>query len=105
MALPDKLDRHLTRADELRHELGTADGSRFGVLSKELSDLEPVVAKVTELREAERARNEAEALMADPEMRELAEPEYLAQKERVPALEHALRVMLLPRDAADERSA
>jgi len=105
MALPAKLDRLLSRADELRHELGTADGSRFGALSKELSEIEPVVAKVQELREAERARDDAEAMMADPEMRELAEAEYYEQRDRVPALEHEIRIMLLPKDAADERSA
>ncbi|SHK19782.1 peptide chain release factor 1 [Roseomonas rosea] len=105
MALPAKLDRLLTRAEELRHELGTADGSRFGALSKELAEIEPVVAKVQELREAERARNDAEAMMADPEMRELAEAEFYEQRDRVPALEHEIRIMLLPRDAADERSA
>ncbi|MCR0982530.1 peptide chain release factor 1 [Roseomonas populi] len=105
MALPAKLDRLLTRAEELRHELGTADGSRFGALSKELSDIEPVVAKVQELREAERARDDAEGMMADPEMRELAEAEFYEQRDRVPALEHEIRIMLLPKDAADERSA
>ncbi|WP_424139284.1 peptide chain release factor 1 [Roseomonas chloroacetimidivorans] len=105
MALPAKLDRLLTRAEELRHELGTADGSRFGALSKELAEIEPVVAKVQELREAERARDDAEAMMADPEMRELAEAEYFEQRDRVPALEHEIRIMLLPKDAADERSA
>ncbi|MBB5693948.1 peptide chain release factor 1 [Muricoccus pecuniae] len=105
MALPAKLDRLLTRAEELRHELGTADGSRFGALSKELAEIEPVVAKVQELREAERARDDAEAMLADPEMRELAEAEFYEQRDRVPALEHEIRIMLLPRDAADERSA
>jgi peptide chain release factor 1 len=105
MALPAKLDRLLSRAEELRHELGTADGSRFGTLSKELSEIEPVVSKVQELRDAERARDDAEAMMADPEMRELAESEYFEQRDRVPALEHEIRIMLLPKDAADERSA
>ncbi|WP_458096927.1 peptide chain release factor 1 [Roseomonas sp. WA12] len=105
MALPAKLDRLLSRAEELRHELGTADGSRFGVLSKELSELEPVVEKMNALREAERARDDAETMMADPEMRELAEAEYFEKRDLVPALEHEIRIMLLPKDAADERSA
>jgi peptide chain release factor 1 len=105
MALPAKLDRLLSRAEELRYELGTADGSRFGTLSKELSEIEPVVSKVQQLRDAERARDDAEAMMADPEMRELAESEYFEQRDRVPALEHEIRIMLLPKDAADERSA
>ena len=105
MSLPARLDRLLTRAEEIRHELATAEGPRFGALSKELSDLEPIIGKVEAVRAAERARDEAETLLADPEMRELAEPEYLAQKDRVPVLERELRIMLLPRDAADERSA
>ena len=105
MALPEKLDRLLLRAEEIRHTLNTADGGQIGALTRELSELDPLVEKVTALRNAERARDEAEALLADPEMRELAEAEYQAQKEAVPALEHEIRLMLLPKDAADERSA
>ncbi len=104
MSLSDRLDRVLSRADEVRHILATAPGAEIGALSKELSELEPLVAKVEELRAATRARDEAEALMADPEMRDLAEAEWLAQKDRVPLLERELQLMLLPRDAADERS-
>ena len=85
--------------------LSTAPGADIGALSKELAELEPLVEKVAEYRTAERARDEAQAMLTDPEMRELAEAEWLTQKERVPALEHEIRIMLLPRDAADERSA
>lgn len=105
MSLAGKLDRVLTRAEEIRHLLARAEGAQFGALSKELSEIEPLVEKVQALRAAEQARDEAEAMLADPEMRELAEAEYLAQKERVPALERELQLMLLPKDAADERSA
>ena len=105
MSIADKLDRVLTRAEELKHQLATAEGTQFGVMSKELSELEPLVAKVEALRAAERARDEAEAMLADPELRELAEDEYLAQKDAVPRLEREVRLMLLPKDSADERSA
>ncbi|MCA3388862.1 MAG: peptide chain release factor 1 [Roseomonas sp.] len=105
MSLPSRLDRLLSRAEELRHMLSTAPGADIGALSKELAELEPLVEKVAEYRTAERARDEAQAMLTDPEMRELAEAEWLTQKERVPALEHEIRIMLLPRDAADERSA
>ena len=105
MSLPSRLDRLLARAEEIRHILETAPGAEIGALSKELAELDPLVAKVSEYRAAERARDEAEALMADPEMRDLAEAEWLEQKQRVPELEREIRVMLLPRDAADERSA
>jgi peptide chain release factor 1 len=105
MTISEKLDRLLVRAEELKHLLASADGAQFGALSKELSELEPLVEKVAALRSAERARDEAEAMLGDPELKELAESEYLAQKERVPALEREVRLMLLPKDAADERSA
>jgi peptide chain release factor 1 len=101
----ERLDRVLTRADELRHLLETADGAQFGTLSKELAEIEPLVEKVQALRAAERARDDAEAMLADPELRDLAEAEYRAQKERVPALAREVQLMLLPRDSADERSA
>ncbi len=105
MSLPARLDRLLSRAEEIRHILETAPGAEIGALSKELSELEPLVEKVSELRTAERARDDAQALMADPEMKDLAEAEWLEQKDRVPALEREIRILLLPRDTADERSA
>ena len=70
-----------------------------------MSDLGPVVERIGDLRAAERALDDAEALLADPEMRELAEEELRALKERVPELEHEIRIALLPKDAADERAA
>jgi peptide chain release factor 1 len=105
MSLPQKLDRLLSRADEVRHALNTADGAQVGALSKELSELEPLVAKVSAYRAAEKARDEAEAMLADPEMRELAEAEYYELRDSLPLLEREIRLMLLPRDAADSRSA
>jgi peptide chain release factor 1 len=107
MSVADKLDRVLTRVEELKHLLSTAEGGQFGALSKELAELEPVAEKVQVLRAAERARDEAEAMLGDPEpeLRELAEAEYFQQRDLVPVLERELQLMLLPRDAADERSA
>ncbi len=105
MTLAASLDRLLARADELRAALSTADGARVGPLAKELRDLEPLVEKVAGLRALERARADAEAMLGDPEMRELAEAELYDAKHRLPVLEREIRLLLLPRDAADERSA
>jgi len=106
MKLDDKLDRIVRRADELKAMLsGTLGGDAFAKASKELAEIEPVVAKVAELRNAERAYAEAESLLADPEMRELAEAEHQDLKDRLPALEREVRLMLLPKDEADARSA
>ena len=95
----------MLRAEELRAQLETADGAQIGAMSKELSGLDPLVEKVREYRALEAAQAEAQALLDDPEMRELAEAELLDAKHRLPKLEREIRLMLLPKDAADERSA
>jgi peptide chain release factor 1 len=106
MSLSLKLDRIAARADELRALLTEgASGESYVTASKELAELEPIVAGIARLRDAEQARSEALSLVADPELRELAEAELWALKERIPQLEHELRLALLPKDEADERSA
>ncbi len=106
MSLAYKLDRIAARADELRAMLGEGiSGEAYVKASRELNDIEPVVERIGELRTAEQARAEAEALLGDPEMRGLAEAELFELKERIPALEHEIRLALLPKDEADARSA
>ncbi len=80
-------------------------GEAFSRASKELAEIELVVARIDELRAAELAAREAEAMLADPEMRGLAEAELDGLRERLPGLQHEIRLALLPRDEADERSA
>jgi peptide chain release factor 1 len=80
-------------------------GEAYVKASKELADIEPVVARIGDLRAAERAQSEAESLLADPEMKDLAEAELFQLKDQIPALEHEIRLALLPKDEADARSA
>ena len=106
MRLDHKLDRIAARADELRAMLSESlGGEAFVKASRELADIEPVVARIDDLRAAEKARDEAEQLLADPEMKDLAEQELYELKDRIPALEHEIRLALLPKDEADARSA
>ena len=106
MNLALKLDRIAARAEELRALLGEGiSGDAYVKASRELSDIEPVVARIGDLRAAEQARDEAETMLSDPEMRALAEAELFELKERIPALEHEIRLTLLPKDEADARSA
>ena len=106
MNLALKLDRIAARAEELRALLGEGiSGEAYVKASRELSDIEPVVARIGDLRAAEQARDEAETMLSDPEMRGLAEAELFELKERIPALEHEIRLTLLPKDEADARSA
>ena len=106
MNLAFKLDRIAARAEELRALLSEGiSGEAYMKASKELSDIEPVVARIGDLRAAERAQSEAESMLADPEMKDLAEAELFELKEQIPELEHEIRLALLPRDEADARSA
>ena len=106
MNLAPKLDRIAARADELRAMLSEGlSGEAYVKASKELSEIEPVVARIGELRDAEKAQRDANTLLDDPEMRELAEAELDELKGKIPALEHAIQLALLPKDEADARSA
>jgi peptide chain release factor 1 len=110
--LEQKLDRLVTRHAELARAMeagGAGNPQAFVKMSKEYAELSPVVETVTALRKAEAETKELESLMrdasADAEMRQLAEQEYKALRARLPELEQRLKVMLLPKDEADERNA
>ena len=103
MNLKGKLDRIAARASELRAMLASGlQGDAFISASRELAEIEPLEERINALRAAERARAEAEIARSDPELRELADAELLALHELIPALEHEIRLALLPKDEADE---
>ena len=77
----------------------------MAALSRELSNLDPIVEKIAAWRAAEAAQAEAQAMLSDPEMRELAEAELAETQALLPRLEREIRLALLPRDEADARSA
>jgi peptide chain release factor 1 len=105
-ALDERLDRIVSRALELEALLaGGLGGEAFTQASREYAELEGVVAQINALRDAEQEMVQAEQLLADPEMRELAMAELEELKSRLPSLHQAVRLALLPRDVADERSA
>ena len=106
MNLDHKLDRILSRAEELRFLLsGNLNGEAFVKASKELAELEPIESRITELKTAEKSKLEAEQMLSDPELKPLAEAELESLKQNLPALELSLRLALLPKDEADDRSA
>ena len=104
-SLDYKLDRIVGRAAELRSLLSEGSGDSFAKLSKELSDLEPIVERISDLRAAEKAAADAQTMLTDPEMKDLAEAELYELKDKLPALELEIRLALLPKDEADARSA
>lgn len=101
-------ERHQKLQDMLA-DPSSMDNSEFVSLSKEFSDLSPVVATIRALEEAKAQFNDTEELLADTdldaEMRELAEEELQELKQDIPALEREVKIALLPKDEADERNA
>src|SRR5437899_1387900 len=107
MSLLQKLDQVVARHAELQAALsaGNLDSQKFVAASKEYADLGPLVEAVNEWRKAARELEDAEAMAADPDMKAMAEEEAPTLKKRLPELEHAVKRMLLPKDAADEKNA
>ncbi len=89
-------------------EAAMADGAAGGdiaALAKEYSDLKPVVDQIMAWRQLVADLAEAEEMLSDPDMKELAEEEIPGLQTRIPEAEHALQLALLPKDAADARPA
>jgi len=111
MSLPSaKLDAILARHAVITDRLAAGpDATTFVALSRELAELDPVVAALGDYRDAERDLAGLDAMLADPatdaEMRSLAAEERHAALDRLQTATHAARLVLLPRDAADERGA
>ena len=101
-----KLERIHQRYEFLEAQMSAGiSGAEIANLSKEYSQLKPVVEKIEEYKLLLADLQEAEDMMSDPDMRQLAEEELPILKARVPEVEKLLQVALLPKDAADERSA
>ena len=77
---------------------------RFVALSREFSELAPIAAAIGKLNAAQREYEDAEALLRVRDMAEMAREEIDRLNEELPRLEHELQLMLLPKDAADERN-
>ena len=73
-------------------------------LNKEQTELQPLVDTFRAYQRAAEARDQAQELMEDPEMRELAREEYQQALEEIPQLERQLQLLLLPRDPHDGKN-
>jgi peptide chain release factor 1 len=102
----EKLEQIRARFEFLEAKLSAgASPAELAPLSREYAALRPVVAEIDGYRALLADRDEASRMLADPEMKALAEEELARVKAALPEAEHAMRLALLPRDAADDRSA
>ncbi|MBV8592689.1 MAG: peptide chain release factor 1 [Caulobacteraceae bacterium] len=109
MRLPKaRLDQVLARFGEVEARMGAAtDGAEIVRLGKEHAELRPVAdaARRLEADQAELRDLEALAASADPELGALAREEIPGLTERLARSEHALALLLAPRDADENASA
>jgi peptide chain release factor 1 len=108
----EKLNRLVARRDELAQLMSVGQGGdpqAFVRMSKEYAELAPVVERIEALQKLQAEIADLESMASDPasdaDMRALAEEEHRAARARLPQLERALNLMLLPKDAADDKNA
>ncbi|MBD8635559.1 MULTISPECIES: peptide chain release factor 1 [unclassified Stenotrophomonas] len=101
-----KLEALAERREELERLLSdpavVADNKRFRDLSREFAQLEPVALALADENRAKADLATAEAMRADPDLRELADEEVDAAQARLLQLEQELALLLVPRDVRDD---
>ena len=107
-SIRDKLENLVGRLDELDRILASGEATRdmdqYRKMTREHAELGPVVALYKDWQQTEADLHSAQEMMVDPEMKELAEEEMKAARERLPEIEIELQKLLLPKDANDERN-
>ena len=106
----DRMDQVVKRFDMLEAQMAAGvEPDAYVKMASEYADLQEIVGKVRGLRAAEAEAVDLRAMLddraTDAEMRELAEADLPAVEERIEALQRDIQILLLPKDAADERSA
>ena len=104
----DKLEAVERRYEELTKMIADpeviSNQAEWQKAIKEHAAIEDVVAKFREYKKVKQSMEEAEELMQDPDMKDLAEEEYYASKEQLPKIEEELKILLIPKDPDDDRN-
>ena len=103
-----KLEAVEKRYEELTRKIADpeiiARTSEWTTYMKEHAEIEEVVLKYKEYKKTQESLAEAEEMMKDPEMKELAEEEAKVDREKLPKLEEELKILLIPKDPDDDKN-
>mgnify|MGYP004523176435 FL=1 len=103
-----KLEAVEKRYEELNAKIADpaiiANPSEWTTYMKEHAEIEEVVLKYKEYKKTKQALEEAEEMLNDPEMKDLAEEEIYENKEKIPKLEEELKILLIPKDPDDDKN-
>ena len=104
----DKLNAIEAKYSQIEARLGASetynDPELVARLNKEQAELKPLVDAFRAYRKTLDAKAQAEEMMSDPELRELAQEEYQQALDKLPRLERELQILLLPRDPNDGKN-
>jgi peptide chain release factor 1 len=107
-SIQSKLDQLAERLVELTQRLSsndaTSDMENYRRLTREHSEITPVVELYQRFQQAEQDLKTAQEMLADPEMKSFAEDEATSAKEQLAQIEIDLQKLLLPKDPNDERN-
>ncbi|MFC5586164.1 peptide chain release factor 1 [Nitratireductor kimnyeongensis] len=106
----DRMDQVLKRFELIETQMAAGpEPDVYVKLASEYSELQEVAGKIRELRQAEAELDDLKSMLADPttdkEMRELAEADVEQVQERIETLGEEMQILLLPKDAADDKNA
>jgi len=108
----DKIDQLVARHQSLESQMANPEGlasDDFARISREYAELTPIVEGLRQLEDLRKEAEGLEEILSDPEaeaeMRELVRAELKDIRARMPDLEQRLKLLLLPKDTADEKSA
>lgn len=106
MHIPDiKLDQVVDRFEQIEARMGaTTDSDEIVQLGKDYAALKPVADGVRQLKEIRAEMEDLTAMLDDPEMGAMAKEELQALKDGLPAIEHEVSILLLPKDKDDNAS-
>ena len=103
-----KLEAVEKRYDDLNKKIADpeiiARNSEWTAYMKEHAEIEDVVLKYKEYKKIKQAIADAEQMLSDPEMKELAELEIQENKEKIPVIEEEIKILLIPKDPDDDKN-
>ncbi|MCB1556657.1 MAG: peptide chain release factor 1 [Alphaproteobacteria bacterium] len=107
MSLQQKLQPIKARHRELAALMaeGGLSGDQFADLSCEYAELSPVVEAIDAYEKALQEQQDLEEMLADPDMKAMAQDDLYALEKKIPALEDQIKLALIPKDSADTKNA
>ena len=103
-----KLEAVENRYEELNKKIADpeviANTSEWTKFMKEHAEIEEVALKYKEYKQVQQSIEEAQEMLNDPEMKELAEEELFENKEKLPKIEEELKILLIPKDPDDDKN-